>query len=76
MPGLGKAVEPFPGPIVAASSTTRETYRQVTLADMKISAADGAGQDLDQQFAGSRGRHRFLHVPKRADLGSVLDITG
>ena len=26
-------------------------HRQVTLADMQVSAADGAGEDLDQQFA-------------------------
>ena len=43
-------------------------HRQVALADMQVSAADGAGQDLDQQFAGSRRRHRLLHVPQRAGL--------
>ena len=26
-------------------------HRQVALADMQVSAADGAGEDLDQQFA-------------------------
>src|SRR5215471_20818894 len=35
---------------------------------MQVGAADGADQDLDQQFAGSRGRHRLVHIPQRAGL--------
>ena len=34
-------------------------HRQVALADMQVGAADGAGQDLDQQFAGSRAGTGF-----------------
>ena len=37
----------------------RTVHRQVTLADMQVSAADGASQDLDQQFAGSRAGTGF-----------------
>ena len=34
-------------------------HRQIALADMQVGAADGAGPDLNQQFAGSRGRQGF-----------------
>src|SRR5579862_8052337 len=36
--------------------------------DMQVSAADGAGEDLGQQFAWGGCRHGFLHVPQRAGL--------
>ena len=34
-------------------------HRQIALADVQVSAADGAGQDLNQQFAGSRAGTGF-----------------
>ena len=43
-------------------------HRQVALADVQVCAADAAGQDLDQEFAGTWRRYRFLHVPQRAGL--------
>ncbi len=57
----------------------RPVHGQVALGDVQVGAADPAGADVHQEFAGARGGHGFLHVsqglslhrPRFADLPRV-----